>query len=414
MAKPVAFQYIYSLLLPALATSIPNYTVGAYYLGMWSAEAYNPVNLNYGDRTFYLGQGEDFWLGVRTIHDGNLSVINASDPNWVLYNSTYLEWFSNTPELKRKPEIGFYDVSEDATLAAHIAQASSHGLSFFNFYYYWQAYTNSEEMADALHTFVRVTNRNGGGSDAMKFALSICADGWYHSIVRSNIPTVTALLAAGYFARPNYLRTAEGAPIVELCDVVGIMEDSELPTPPSNPDWSPSGPINTFISSLRNASLNATGHYPVIIGRYDMASRSYVESLDALVDAGGCVLSWLPDDGDYFQQASSTYTTLNAIRTKKPFAPCIANNLDERPRMGVIKNGPADTFAIMSNYSQVNWEISLKEAKRWVDDQTDELSRVISIYSWNEWHEGGIIEPSEVEGDIRLAAVKEVFGLQAL
>jgi hypothetical protein len=145
-----------------------------------------------------------------------------------------------------------------------------------------------------------------------------------------------------------------------------------------------------------------------------MASRSYVESLDALVDAGGCVLSWLPDDGDYFQQASSTYTTLNAIRTKKPFAPCIANNLDERPRMGVIKNGPADTFAIMSNYSQVNWEISLKEAKRWVDDQTDELSRVISIYSWNEWHEGGIIEPSEVEGDIRLAAVKEVFGLQAL
>ena len=406
-------RYIVVCLFLAPKCTSSDYTVGAYYLGMWSSEAYNPVDLNFGDRNFYIGQGEDFWLGVRTIHDGNLSVINATDPNWVLYGNTYLDWFSNTPELKRKPFIGYYDVSLDATLEAHIAQASSHGLSFFNFYYYWQAYTNSEEMADALHTFVRVTNRNGG-ADAMKFALSICADGWYHSIVRSNIPTVTSLLANDYFSLPNYLKTKEGEPIVELCDVVGIMEDSQLPTPPSSPDWSASGAISTFISALRNASLGATGHYPIIIGRYDMASRSYVESLDALVDAGGCVLSWLPDDGDYFQQASSTYTTLNAIRTKKPFAPCIANNLDERPRMGVIKNGPANTFAVMSNYSLENWELSLKEAKRWVDDQSDELSRVISIYAWNEFHEGGIIEPSEAEGDSRLAAVQSVFGLTAL
>jgi hypothetical protein len=82
--------------------------------------------------------------------------------------------------------------------------------------------------------------------------------------------------------------------------------------------------------------------------------------------------------------------------------------------MGVIKNGPANTFAVMSNYSLENWELSLKEAKRWVDDQSDELSRIISIYAWNEFHEGGIIEPSEAEGDSRLAAVQSVFGLTAL
>ena len=407
-------MYVFYVSLSALAyaQAAGNYTVGAYYLGMWSAQAYNPPNLNYGDRTFYTGQGEDFWLGVRTIHDGNLSVINATDPNWVAHGATYLAWFSNTPELKRKPAIGYYDVAEDATLEAHIGQAASHGLSFFNFYYYWQAYTNSEEMADALHTFVRVTNRS---NSSFQFALSICADGWFHSIVRSNIPKDTTLLATAYFAQPNYLRTAAGEPIVELCDVVGIMEDSQLPTPPPAPDWSPSGPINAFISALRTASLAATGHYPRVLGRYDMESRAYVAGLDALVDGGACVLSWLPADGDYFRQASQTYTTLNAIRTAKPFAPCVANNLDERPRMGIIKNGPAATFAVMRNYSLANWALSLREAKRWMDDQpeADDLSRVLSIYAWNEWHEGGLIEPSESEGDARLAAVQAVFGPHA-
>ena len=388
----------------------PAYQVGAYYLGMWSPQAYNPEDLSFSDRSFYVGQGQDWWLGVRQIHDGNLSVINATDPNWVAHAGAYLPWFSSTPELKRKPAIGFYDVSLDAVLEAHIAQATSHGLGFFNFYFYWQAYTNSEELADALHSFVRVTERQGGG--AMRFSLSICADGWYHSIVRSDIPTVTALLAQSYFARPNYLRTAAGSPIVELCDVVGIMEDAQLPTPPATPDWSSAGPIATFIAALRNASLAATGHLPTILGRYDMAARAYVASLDGLVDGGTCVLSWVPDDGDYFRQASSTYATLDSIRTQKSFLPCLANNMDERPRMGVIKNGPPSAFAVMSNYSQANFEIGLREARRWMDDQADELSHILSIYAWNEWHEGGIIEPSEAEGDARLAAVQAAFGLE--
>jgi hypothetical protein len=392
----------------ATTRAAATYQVGAYYLGMWSPQAFDPVDLNFGDQTFYVDEGKDWWMGVRTIHDGNLSAINASDPNWLAHGPAYLEWFTSTPELKRKPAIGYYDVSEDATLEAQIEQATAHGLGFFNFYFYYQAYTNSEEMADALHSFVRVTE---GKADAMRFALAICADGWYHSIVRSNIPTVTKLLAESYFALPNYLRTASGSPIVELCDVVGIMEDSQLPTPPASPDWSATGPIATFISALRNASLAATGHFPTILGRFDMANQAYREGLDALVDGGTCVLSWVPDDGDYFQQAASTYATLDSIRTKKPFLPCVANNMDERPRMGVIKNGPATDFAVMSNYTLANFELSLREARRWVDDQSDELSHILTVYAWNEWHEGGIIEPSEAEGDARLAAVQAAFEL---
>ena len=72
-------RYIVVCLFLAPKCTSSDYTVGAYYLGMWSSEAYNPVDLNFGDRNFYIGQGEDFWLGVRTIHDGNLSVLNQND-----------------------------------------------------------------------------------------------------------------------------------------------------------------------------------------------------------------------------------------------------------------------------------------------------------------------------------------------
>ena len=66
---------------------------------------------------------------------------------------------------------------------------------------------------------------------------------------------------------------------------------------------------------------------------------------------------------------------------------------------------------LMSNYTLANFELSLREARRWVDDQSDELSHILTVYAWNEWHEGGIIEPSEAEGDARLAAVQAAFDL---
>ena len=122
LARPLWAAAVALAAATTRGAAAPAYQVGAYYLGMWSPQAYNPVDLNFGDRGFYVDQGLDWWLGVRTIHDGNLSAINASDLNWLAHGETYLQWFSSTPELKRMPLIGYYDVSKDATLGPQLLQ----------------------------------------------------------------------------------------------------------------------------------------------------------------------------------------------------------------------------------------------------------------------------------------------------
>lgn len=382
------------------------FVLGAYYFGMWSPAAYNPPDLVFSDARFYVNQGQDHWLGVRTIHDAlDLQSINQSDPNWQQHHDVYEQWLLQTPELKRKPAIGYYDTAQVDTLYRHIEQATTYGLKYFNFYYYWQAYTKSEEMVDGLHSFLVANNTN-----KMDFMISICADGWYHSIVRSQIPYIANLLATKYFNRSNYLRV-NGSPLIGICNAVGIMEDSQLPTPPSKLDWSTNGPINTFINAIRLAAYDVTGHWPTIVGRFDSSTSDYVEGLNNLVEGGTCILSWAPGNGDYNWQASHTAQNLDGIRTSKPFMPCVAHTIDERPRMGVIKNGDADAFFWFPNYSLDGFITALTGAKQWMEDQTDPLSRYLTVYAWNEWHEGGIIEPSERDGPLNLQAINGVFKL---
>jgi hypothetical protein len=378
----------------------PKYKVGAYYFGMWSPEAWSPSNLVYGNPNFYLNQGNDPWLGVRTIHDAlDLSAVNKNDPNWIANQTTYKNWYLSA-ELKRKPAIGYYDTSQVATLQQHISQATQYGLSYFNFYWYWDSYGGQEELADGLHSFLAANNTH-----SMKFMLSVCQHGWYFSLIRSQIPQAVNLIVNSYFTKGNYLRTANGSPIIEICDARGIMEDSQHPVPPSALDWSSSGPINTFLNTLRSTTFNATGHYPVILARLD-DDATYASQLNTLVEGGTCILSHRTLN--YPDAASATKSTLNAIRSRKPFMPCVTQNFDDRPRMGVIKNRD---FVTMTHYSLNGFVTSLNQSRYWMDTQTDELSQYLTVYAWNEWHEGGVIEPSERDGVLNLQAINGAFNL---
>jgi Glycosyltransferase WbsX len=49
------------------------------------------------------------------------------------------------------------------------------------------------------------------------------------------------------------------------------------------------------------------------------------------------------------------------------------------------------------------------------DDSTTEVAmetagqRIVSIYAWNEWSEGGYLEPEERTGNDYLESIKDVF-----
>lgn len=419
------------------AGSVTNRTpcrVGAYYFGMWSPGAFQvirgfpfkrpdfylraetkiqPVYADDGKRiTGYVPQGrvqkDDWWLGVRDLWDKErcwpANPADASDAYLALRNGD----FSHL-----QPVIGYYDLSNPETIRQHIAQAHAFGLDFFNFYWYWNSFTRKEEFNTGLEQFL------GVDGNPMKFAISICQHGgpfvlWgkEESSARqgngpSHFDVVIGKLAC-YVKRDNYLRTSDGRPIIYLLDVGGIVNQRTDAEGKVIGSFEPQGnTIERFTGMLRSEVQKATGHVPlVVLGATDQAypyqrpdgGTGTVSAL-AFADA---VTRLAPGRGnDKLREDQQKYGL--------PVMPGFTQNFDERPRYGCIKDppclyDPTDSF-------RKNFQRDLAFLKAWMDEQPREESKTLSIYAWNEWHEGGIIEPNVRDGARYLDIINVVFGL---
>ncbi|RYE83310.1 MAG: hypothetical protein EOO75_19495, partial [Myxococcales bacterium] len=179
------------------------YTVGAYYFGMWSAQAFQSINgWPFGNRLFYgADRQDDWWLGVRDLHTKNCSVPGTSSPG---FNAICQDDWSALA-----PAIGFYDLADVSTARKHIQQARQNGLGFFTFYWFWNTFTNREDVNDGLESFLQANV-----DDGMKFSLTICEHGGHLSMNQAQTLSTAKLIATKYLTRPSYLRTSSGQPIL--------------------------------------------------------------------------------------------------------------------------------------------------------------------------------------------------------
>jgi len=408
--------------------------VGAYYFGMWSPGAFQvikgfpfkrpdfylraetkiqPVYAEDGKRiTGYVPQGgvptNDWWMGVRDLWDKErcwpANPADASDA----YLAVRKGDFSHL-----QPTIGYYDLSKPETIRQHIAQARAYGLEFFNFYWYWNSFTHEEEFTAGLEHFL------GVDGNPMKFAISICQHGgpfvlWGDeaSAARRGKGPSCFEVAIGklvsYVKRDNYLRTSDGRPIIYLLDPEGIVNEKKDAQGQVVGYYAPQGnTIETFIGRLRSEVRKATGHAPlVVLGASDCLypyqkpdGRMGTVSALAFADA---VTRLAPGRGnDKLREDQQKFSL--------PVMPGFTQNFDERPRFGCIKAppclyDPTDSF-------RNNFQRDLELLKAWMDEQPREESRILSVYAWNEWHEGGIIEPNVRDGARYLDSINVVFRL---
>ena len=412
----------------------PPCRVGAYYFGMWSPSAFQvikgfpfklpdfyfraetPVQPLYAKDgkhiTGYATQGlvpkEDWWTGVRDLWDKErcwpANPADASDDYLALRKGD----FSHL-----QPMIGYYDLSKPETIRQHIAQARAFGLEFFNFYWFWNSFTRDEEFNTGLEQFL------GVDGNPMKFAISICQHGgplviWgneesaaRHGKGPSHFDVVVGKLVS-YVKRDNYLRTSDGRPIIYLLDVAGIVNEKTDAAGSVVGQYQPQGnTIESFLSMLRSEVLKATGHSPLLVlGATDRAypyqktdgSMGTVSAL-AFADA---VTRLAPNRGNDKLREDQQKLGL-------PVVPGFTQNFDERPRFGCIKNPPC-LYDPTDSYRK-NFQQDLAQLKVWMDEQPREESRILSIYAWNEWHEGGILEPNVRDGARYLDLINTVFRL---
>ncbi len=339
--------------------------VGALYFGTWNAGS--NARIIQGGYDFYKRTYPDWWAGVRDYSGGDPAV------------PQYKGLWPDADFADRMPSIGFYDDAQVSTVEKHITQASSAGLDHFTFYWYWNPAERTERHAAGLHSFLRAGNRG-----ALDFGLSICAHSWDNGILK--IPAdqyglVAETLVDDYLAQPNYLRANDGRPIVWLCDTRGVGAGT-------------SADVRSFVDNVRARARAALGTEILVLAHQDLglvlgdvgADGNYCAAPYAAVQAGS-YKGYVDGQRATFGRGAPTYVR------------CVMSDLDERPRYPILVPKAADvtffpdqTFDLFTQAAR-NAATDIAESTR-----TSVVDNFLLVYAWNEWHEGGYVEPNARDG----------------
>jgi len=364
---------------PSIQCNGEPYNVGAWYFTGWS-----PTNsFVIGNTELVYGRQNDWWGGVRDHALGN-------DP-----------WGLHVDYSSREPLLGFYNLLDQNIMDTHILQASSRGVSFFAFYWYWNSDTNQEDEVSApLQTFISSSLKN-----YMKFLIAPIKLGNAPMTLNMWQNSVVPFIMENYLSDSAYLKTVDDRPVLIFFDSYFL---------DSIDDW----PI--AISFLRNYVIGQTGKNPVILWLYQEGQSSYdLEYVFNMMNVDGFAGFQLGPiiPAEPYEQTLSRWSSFTSERHGFFHFACASTGFDRRPWWQIGWGYPGEGV----NDRPYNTGISLQlftehlyVVKEYLDEHPIETSKTLIIYAWNEWGEGGIIEPSVVHQYEYLDTIKSVFGLSSV
>jgi hypothetical protein len=366
--------------------------IGAYYYDLFSPQGYANIKNNisgvYGASAL---DGAFWWIGVRSLYEHNLTpvMLNAAPGS---------EAFFLQDNSFRKPVIGYYDQSDPKVLEQQINQAISNGVSYFAFYWYWDFQRGAEILNDGLDSLLAARNSN-----LIDFSIAICEEGNQFTLMHSDFQKVAALVTRKYFSRPNYLHTRDGRLIVEICDASGIRTSAD-PIHVRHYTDVDAPAVTAFVNDLRTQAKSALGKDLFVVARTDWIPDA-VRSLTVL-DGYTCIAP-RPDSSSI---AANYQASLAWMSTQpQPFMPCLSERTDQRPQVGIILSVP-NIFYYPTDVTPAVFKTGLAKTRQWMDAHRDnEISQFLTIYAWNEWYEGGTIEPNVRDGASILNQIPAAF-----
>lgn len=350
---------------------------GAVYFGMFNIDGHQRI-IQRTEEVY--GREGDWWGGVRDFRDGTeYATDNWPDQDWS----------------DLKPSIGYYDDSDPHTLEQHITQATSAGLSFFSFYWYWNTEAQEPSVTDAsLDAFLQAENR-----DAMDFTVSLCA----HPFGELDVPTdqydqVASLMVEKYLSQDNTLRANDGRKIFNICDARGLGDGS--------PEQ-----VGDFVETVRSEADEQLGE-----DIYVQINQAGFAQSD--VPAAGADSSYCTTDGpgvesrSYQSYLDGMLDYFNSGPAAASYSRCLMSDFDERPRYP-IENTDASTIRYFPDHSMERYREAVSTVFDDIEDsrRPQDVDNIVYVYAWNEWHEGGYIEPNERDGCAYLDVLTEEFRL---
>lgn len=322
---------------------------------------------------------------------------------WREHPNKYFEesadWREKFPE--RRPTLGAYN--EQATMDREIDAASSHGVSFFQILWYWQGNrpttreSHQEKLNVAVDQFM-----HSPSADKMKFTVEyvnhppfgITSDADWEQSCRA---------WCAIMKHPSYLRI-DGRPVFKIHGLHFFLEQM-------------GGLDGTreHIQILRHIARESGLNDPLIsagITSGPMPAAKAAEPYDFLTTYMD--VPNVPPRKELYPYATllklATDLWSNAAsNSSKPYVPYIPAGWDPRPW--------GDPRASFEMPDRTQWVEALRSARKAMDDH-ERLSipsrggrtKMLLIYAWNEFGEGGIVAPTAGRGDMMLQGILDVFG----
>lgn len=362
-------------------SSKSDYDIGVFYFSNWNPDFFPGMMSN--NKAVY-GPDSDWFGGIRE------HLLNPGP-------------WGYGPIADREPLLGWYDDRQQAVLDSHILQAASRGIDHFAFYYYWKEGGGGPRPGQNVDKFKTSPYR-----DLMSYYLYFVADGayginaWENSIVPKLIE---------YMKEPYYKRTAEGRPILGLYgDMEGRLGGTALS-------------LKTELDFLRNKCIEAGLENPLLLyDGYRTLDAFIAQGYDGFLPLNLAGIGLDDNKGTPEDYASSypdawkdfvyaDYSTRPEYQNYENylFIPGALNAYDVRP-WEAVSGSPVDKY-MYADPSPSKFGVELGNVKAYLDSHSRSMN-MATFYAWNEWGEGGSIEPNTLFGYGYIDTMQEVFGLK--
>ena len=298
------------------------------------------------------------------------------------------------------PAWGYQDESDPREMARKIDAAADNGIDAFIFDWYW--YEDAPYLNGAMDRgFLKARNRK-----RLKFALMWANHDWldcmpavegkplpliYRGGVDARVFGHVADAAIRYFREPNYWRVGR-KPYFSIYEVMTLVQS--LGGLDKTREALDAFRAKARAAGLPGIHLNAVGWGPLTPGAVTKLG------FDSVTD-----YVWVhhlapePYQG-WLQKAEAQWPEFQA-KWPVPYFPNVSVGWDNTPRFSWLTNVTLSTPA--------EFESALRAAKAYLDGR-DELPKVLTLNSWNEWTEGSYLEPDAKYGLGHLEAVRKIFG----
>ncbi len=351
------------------------------------------------------------------------------DPRWKelgVFNDGNAEW-QNVYEAKPRfeghdqpkvPLWGYDDESDPKAMAKRIDAAADHGVNVFIFDWYW--YRNSPFLEKALDDgFLKAENR-----DRVQFYL-MWANHDFGDVCDNTVPVknqgrptfdggvsieefkkVADRTVKKYFTQPNHYKI-DGKPVYCIYEIstfikgMGGVEKAREALDYFRESAKKAGFPGVHIQGIcMKMAQKAQG-----LSGSDLTSPEIAESIG--IDSFTSY-QWVhyraPADEDYADWGGWNVKNWDTLQKEfeKPFYAHVTIGWDNNPRYPVRR-------PMVMRTNPEDFEKFLMAAKEWTDRKYPNGPKLVTINSWNEWTEGGYLEPDMTHGWAYLEAVKRVF-----